>query len=223
MSPYHAEPRVRSRPARLWLPLTQQRQVARIAALGAALASLSWVADAFVAFSSSQRKSRIAGSPTTRHAVDYRIAPPADGFSDGFLELGSAAPEFPWAQLAVVLLSTAVPAAYWWYIVVPNKRREMATSKRRGDMKEFLVELAAAPADKRKGEKWFYDKYMREAKLIVEPRPAGLPEATLAFEADLQKALPGGGFWSFDNPVFVYLVAFAAFCLVQIVAHALNP
>lgn len=132
----------------------------------------------------------------------------------------SGEPQVSWSQLAVVLLVTVVPYAYWWYIIVPTRRRELAGSKRRGDVKEYLEELASAPTDERKAEKWMYDKYLREAKLVDGVRQEGLTEAVAEVENRLQDTLPGGGFWSFDNPVFVYFVLFGAFSTFQIVAHA---
>jgi len=156
---------------------------------------------------------------TVLGAADPRVAPPA---TDTFADLGSPEPQIPVMQLVFILICTAVPMAYWWYIIVPTKRREVAASKRRGEMREYLEELAATPAGERKSEKWFYDKYLREAKLVDKPRPAGVPEAVNAFEENLQETLPGGGFWSFDNPVFIYLVLFGGFCVTQLVARALD-
>jgi len=172
-----------------------------------------------LAFAGSAGAGRCRSTSSLRRcAIDPRIAPPGAGL----VELSAAEPQVPLLQLAVVFLSTSLPFAYWWYIVVPLRRRELSASKKRGDVREYLEELAAEPEGSRKGEKWLYDKYLREAKLTSTPREAGLPEAVGALEDGLQEALPGGGFWSFDNPVFVYLVLFAAFCVVQLVSRALN-
>jgi len=118
----------------------------------------------------------------------------------------------------VVILACAVPFAVWFYVIVPSRRTDLAKSKKRGEMKEYLEELAAAPEEDRKSEKWFYDKYLREAKLVSGPREPGVREAVEEFEGDLQKKLPGGGFLSFDNPVFVYLSFLTVFLAIQILA-----
>eukprot|EP00448_Togula_jolla_P015966 CAMPEP_0170573228 /NCGR_PEP_ID=MMETSP0224-20130122/2653_1 /TAXON_ID=285029 /ORGANISM="Togula jolla, Strain CCCM 725" /LENGTH=147 /DNA_ID=CAMNT_0010895801 /DNA_START=272 /DNA_END=715 /DNA_ORIENTATION=+ len=128
-------------------------------------------------------------------------------------------------QLVVALVCTIPPYAYWWFVIVPNRRRELAKGKRKGgEVREYLEDLAAAPAAERKPERWLYDRYLREAGLKA-PRPAGsagLPEAVEALEDGLQDALPGGGFWSFDNPVFVYFVLLAAYIIFQVVSHAVT-
>mmetsp|Transcript_31184 Transcript_31184/g.85487 ORF Transcript_31184/g.85487 Transcript_31184/m.85487 type:complete len:223 (+) Transcript_31184:52-720(+) len=161
------------------------------------------------------RRCRRDRDASRRVFVDPRIKPPPDGL----VEFDTPQP-LPLLQLATVLLCTLLPFAYWWYIVVPTKRQEVARSKRRGEIREYLEDLSATPATERKAEKWLYDKYLREGKLTALPRSGpGVPEAVSAFEDGLQEALPGGGFWSFDNPVFVYLVLFGAFCVVTLATH----
>lgn len=155
---------------------------------------------------------------TARWAGDPRLAP-VD--ASRLVEISSDV-QVPWVQLVVVVLCTAIPYAAWWYVVVPNRRREIASSKRRGDIKEYLQDLSETPSTDRKAEKWMYDRYLREAKLVDGPRPKGLPDAVGAFEDGLQENLPGGGFWSFDNPVFVYFIVFAVFVVYQLFARALG-
>lgn len=158
---------------------------------------------------------------TTREVVDPRITQagintiPLDEMSD-------VDPQFRIMQLFAIVASIAVPFAAWWFVVVPNRRREIAVSKRRGEVREYLEELAESPEDTRKAEKWMYDRYLREGKLVSKDRPEGMPEAVIAFEDNLQEALPGGGFWSFDNPVFVYLVLVLGFVATQLVYQAVS-
>lgn len=123
--------------------------------------------------------------------------------------------DVPIFQMVVVFLCAAVPVAYWWFVIVPFKRREIASSKARGPLKVYLKDLAAAP--ERKPEKWFYDKYLRQGKFL-EPKREGLTDVVEGVEEELQK-LPGGGFWSFDNPIFVCLVMLGIFCGQQMLLH----
>lgn len=150
-------------------------------------------------------------------ASDLRVTLPAAAV----LDVGSAPAEPSAVQILVPLLCAIIPVAYWWYVLVPFKRRELASSKRKGDMKEYLQDLAIAPAQERKPERWLFDKYLREAKLIEAGEASGLPKAVQTVEAGLQEQLPGGGFWSFDNPIFVCLVMLLIFCATQVAMHSL--
>ena len=150
-------------------------------------------------------------------AADLRVTLPASAV----LSTGAAAAP-PAGQVLVVTLCAVVPVMYWWYVLVPFKRRELATSKRRGDVKEYLQDLAEAPAEERRPEKWLYDKYLREAELMESTEASGLPQVVQTVEKELQQQLPGGGFWSFDNPVFVCLTMLLIFCTTQVIMHSLQ-
>mmetsp|Transcript_97262 Transcript_97262/g.119152 ORF Transcript_97262/g.119152 Transcript_97262/m.119152 type:complete len:219 (-) Transcript_97262:63-719(-) len=150
-----------------------------------------------------------------RKVVDTRMTMPASAV----LEIGSNTAQAPMFQVILVLLCAAIPVLYWWFVIVPFKRRELAASKARGPMKQYLQELAALPQEERKQEKWFYDKYLRQAKLVEPRTPEGLAEVVQVVEDELQESLPGGGFWSFDNPIFVCLVMLALFCMQQVLLH----
>jgi len=158
---------------------------------------------------------------TARQVLDSRIAQAGPG-TIPLSEMSDVDPQFQILQLLAIVASFVVPFAAWWFYVVPNRRREIAVSKRKGDVRKYLEELAEAPEDTRKSEKWMYDRYLREGKLISKDRPEGMPEAVAAFEGNLQEALPGGGFWSFDNPIFVYLVLVLGFVATQLVSQALS-
>eukprot|EP00930_Biecheleria_cincta_P033444 TRINITY_DN23174_c0_g1_i2.p1 TRINITY_DN23174_c0_g1~~TRINITY_DN23174_c0_g1_i2.p1 ORF type:complete len:206 (+),score=42.52 TRINITY_DN23174_c0_g1_i2:34-651(+) len=188
--------------------------VATTAAVASTAGSLSFASSS----ARCHRKSRsVSASLVVRH-VDVRSAVlPANAI----VEFEPTGPS--WPQMLVVLLCGVLPMVVWWYVVVPNKRREVAASKRKGELKQYLTELAASPDAERKGEKWFYDKYLREAQLAKGSVPEGrLTEAVGEFEGQLQEALPGGGFWSFDNPIFVTLVMVACVVTVQNVQHELG-
>ena len=135
------------------------------------------------------------------------------------MDMTSSTSQFPVLQAILVFLCAAIPVGYWWFVIVPFKRREVAASKSRGDLKVYLEDLAEAPPQERKPEKWFYDKYLRQGKFLEPKRSEGLTEVVEQVEGKLQEELPGGGFWSFDNPIFVCLVALSIFCLQQILLH----
>ncbi|CAJ1344997.1 unnamed protein product, partial [Effrenium voratum] len=188
------------------------RELLAIWMLGSAFSALcrAW---AFAGSSSSCK--RLFRS--TLRIADPRMAMPARAMVD----VGVEAPQFSAAQAILVFLCAAIPLAYWWLVIVPFKRRDLASSKRKGELKEYLTTLAEAPLEERGAEKWFYDKYLRQSKL-AEPGPTGLTKAVESLEDGLQQALPGGGFWSFDNPIFVGLVTLGIFCTQQILAHELG-
>lgn len=129
-----------------------------------------------------------------------------------------ADPEAVKSQVAV-LGSAFGLAAYWWYIFVPAERRSLAKEKRRGEVKEYLEEIAG---DESRGlERWFYDDWLKR-KYIRANKVPRVPQATAttAVDADGEsapKATPvpkttspadqevyvdkEPNFWSFDNPL----------------------
>eukprot|EP00439_Symbiodinium_sp_Y106_P034147 s4384_g4.t1 len=200
------------------VPFDEKRRCLKIAllglgAIGACIIWPSWPSGGFVNSATSAPRGEIHS-----RASDLRVTLPAAAV----LDLGSAPAEPPAVQILVPLLCAIIPVAYWWYVLVPFKRRELASSKRKGDMKEYLQDLATAPVQERKPEKWLFDKYLREAKLIEASETSGLPKAVQTVEAGLQQQLPGGGFWSFDNPIFVCLVMLLIFCATQVAMHSLS-
>mmetsp|Transcript_57421 Transcript_57421/g.90987 ORF Transcript_57421/g.90987 Transcript_57421/m.90987 type:complete len:218 (-) Transcript_57421:23-676(-) len=182
--------------------------------LGACIFTIAHLAVAFVGplwWTKNSRNPKM----TRMEAADSRMTMPAGAM----VEVASNTGQLSTFQVVVVFLCAAIPVLYWWFVIVPFKRREVATSKARGPMKNYLVELAATPQQERREEKWFYDKYLRQAKL-VEPRTSeGLTEVVQTVEDELQETLPGGGFWSFDNPIFVCLVLLLLFCVQQVLLH----
>mmetsp|Transcript_52947 Transcript_52947/g.99219 ORF Transcript_52947/g.99219 Transcript_52947/m.99219 type:complete len:209 (+) Transcript_52947:44-670(+) len=153
-----------------------------------------------------------------QRAADLRATLPPGAILDA---VPAAGPDTPSAQIVLTLLCAVLPMAYWWYVIVPFKRREVASSKRRGEIKGYLDDLAKTPADERKPEKWLYDKYLREANLLERNEVVGLPKVVQTVEDELQQ-LPGGGFWSFDNPVFIGIVMLVIFILQQLLVHSLQ-
>ena len=164
-------------------------------------------------------KTKSAESRTRARAADLRVTLPAAAILDTGV---AATPQTPPVQILVTLLCAVIPVAYWWYVIVPFKRRELASSKRRGDVQEYVQDLAMTSPEERKPEKWFFDKYLREAQLVDRTEAAGLPKVVQTVENELQQQLPGGGFWSFDNPIFVCLVMLAIFCTMQVAVHTLE-
>lgn len=155
--------------------------------LGACIFTVGHLAVAFIGPLRWTKNSRNA-KMIRMEAADSRMTMPAGAI----MEVASNTGQLSTFQVVVVFLCAAIPVLYWWFVIVPFKRRELATSKARGPMKNYLVELAAAPQEERKEEKWFYDKYLRQGKL-VEPRTSeGLAEVVQSVEDELQETLPWG-------------------------------
>ena len=76
------------------------------------------------------------------------------------------------------------PFCYWWYITVPEARLALAKDKRLegGESREYLLDLAEAPEGEREVERWFFSKWLRQAK----PRRAGA--ATASVQAEVAEA-----------------------------------
>jgi hypothetical protein len=91
--------------------------------------------------------------------------------------------------LLLIVATTAVAAGYWWNVLIPDRRQELAISKRRGDVKEYLDDLKEAETvgDKQL-ERWLLTDWLRDNK---SAKPAALPF--------LKKAKWNSG----DNPVLV--------------------
>ena len=139
------------------------------------------------------------------------------------------------SQLGITLGAIAVPFGYWWYITVPEARLKLAKDKRRadGDERQYLDELQRdlqREPDARPVERWFFSKWLRQAKpLAPEPEQASERTATAAAPAEpppeaaarsdaaprrepslgelLRPASLKGNatpkFWSGDNPIVV--------------------
>ena len=143
-------------------------------------------------------------------------------------------PRFDSSQLGITLGAIAVPFGYWWYITVPEARLKLAKDKRRtdGDERQYLDELQRdlqREPDARPVERWFFSKWLRQAKPLApereqtsertatatataEPPPeAAARDAAPRREPSLGEllrpaSLKGNAtpkFWSGDNPIVV--------------------
>jgi hypothetical protein len=97
-------------------------------------------------------------------------------------------------QQSIVLAGTALPALYWWRVTVPEKRLEISRSKKRGELKDVLDDLAqendvagSPTSGQKKLERWLLTDWLREEKR---------KEPALPF-------LPRSKFNSGDNPILV--------------------
>jgi hypothetical protein len=126
------------------------------------------------------------------------------------------------SSAAVVVGSSMGIAAYWWLIFVPAERRALASDKRRGEVKEYLEEIAG---DESRGlERWFYDDWLKRKYIRANKVPKEAPVSTSAMAssaptADAERAETTSAdadvspadqevymdkepnFWSFDNPI----------------------
>lgn len=139
------------------------------------------------------------------------------------------------SQLGITLGAIAVPFGYWWYITVPEARLKLAKDKRRadGDERQYLDELQRdlqREPDARPVERWFFSKWLRQAKPLAPepeqasertataPAPAEPPPEAVARSDAAPRREPSLGellrpaslkgnatpkFWSGDNPIVV--------------------
>ena len=143
-------------------------------------------------------------------------------------------PRMDTSQLGITLGAIAVPFGYWWYITVPEARLKLAKDKRRtdGDERQYLDELQRdlqREPDARPVERWFFSKWLRQAKPLApdqeqpsertataaataEPPPeAAAREAAPRRQPTIAEllrpaSLKGNAtpkFWSGDNPIVV--------------------
>jgi hypothetical protein len=107
-------------------------------------------------------------------------------------------------SMVLITLLCAVAAAYWWNVVIPDRRAELAMSKRKGEVKEYLDDLREAEVlGERQAERWLFADWLRNR----EAKPGAIPF--------LKKAKWNSG----DNPV---LVAFAGIMSFVIAASVLE-
>jgi hypothetical protein len=109
-------------------------------------------------------------------------------------------PQLQMEQLQSMGIVTSVlilVSLYWWNVVIPAKRTEVAKSKNRGEIKEYLDDIR--DDDDRNFERWFLSDWLNKSK----NKPAAIPF--------LKKAKWNSG----DNPV---LVAFAGIFSLVLVA-----
>mmetsp|Transcript_53493 Transcript_53493/g.174089 ORF Transcript_53493/g.174089 Transcript_53493/m.174089 type:complete len:141 (-) Transcript_53493:60-482(-) len=121
----------------------------------------------------------------------------------------------------VVVRHRALQAARGRGFEAPRRRQGVLEGSRRYTQRRSQGVTVYHGVTSSKAEKWMYDKYLRQAKLVDGDRPEGMPEAIGAFEDKLQETLPGGGFWSFDNPSFVVLVVISTCIAVQTTARTI--
>ena len=95
-------------------------------------------------------------------------------------------------QQGIVLAGTALPAIYWWRVTVPEKRLEISKSKKAGELKGVLDELAEENVEagtptsgEKRLERWLLTDWLRQEKR---------KEPALPF-------LPRSKFNSGDNPI----------------------
>jgi hypothetical protein len=94
-------------------------------------------------------------------------------------------------QQGIVLAGTTLPALFWWRVTVPEKRLEISRSKKSGELKEVLDDLAEKNAagsptsGEKRVERWLLTDWLRNEKR---------KEPALPF-------LPRSKFNSGDNPI----------------------
>ncbi len=94
----------------------------------------------------------------------------------------------------------------WWTVVIPQKRTEVARSKRNGEISEYLDELREAGEDGDKGfERWLMTDWL-------EKTPGSKKSAALPF---LKKAKWNSG----DNPILVALGGIMALVIAASLAE----
>ena len=100
-------------------------------------------------------------------------------------------------SMSIITAILVIVAAYWWNVVIPTKRKEVAISKRTGEIKEYLDDIR--DSDDKGFERWFLSDWLNNTK----NKPAAIPL--------LKKAKWNSG----DNPI---LVAFAGIFSLILVA-----
>ncbi len=100
-------------------------------------------------------------------------------------------------SMGIVTFALILVSLYWWNIVIPAKRTEVAKSKNRGEIKEYLDDIR--DDNDRNFERWFLSDWLNKSK----NKPSAIPF--------LKKAKWNSG----DNPV---LVAFAGIFSLVLVA-----
>lgn len=100
-------------------------------------------------------------------------------------------------SMGIVTFVLILVSLYWWNIVIPAKRTEVAKSKNRGEIKEYLDDIR--DDNDRNFERWFLSDWLNKSK----NKPSAIPF--------LKKAKWNSG----DNPV---LVAFAGIFSLVLVA-----
>ena len=100
-------------------------------------------------------------------------------------------------SFSLIAFSLIVVTNYWWNVVIPEKRKEVAISKNKGEIKEYLESIR--DNDEKNLEQWFFTDWLKK----TNSKDAAIPF--------LKKAKWNSG----DNPI---LVAFSGIFLLVIVA-----
>lgn len=72
-------------------------------------------------------------------------------------------------SMGLVSITLLVVTLYWWNIVIPAKRTEVAISKNRGDIKEYLDDIR--DNDEKAIEQWFLSDWLNKTK----NKPSAVP------------------------------------------------
>jgi len=100
-------------------------------------------------------------------------------------------------SFGLITISLVIVTNYWWSVVIPAKRTEVAISKNKGEIKEYLESIR--DNDDKNLEQWFFTDWLKKNNK---------KEAAIPF---LKKAKWNSG----DNPV---LVAFSGIFLLVLIA-----
>lgn len=100
-------------------------------------------------------------------------------------------PVFNPAQAGALFGVIALPFGYWWFITVPEARIGLAKDKRldSGEARAYLEELAASK-EPRAAERWFFSKWLRQAR-PSKRRSSQQPESqAMKQETEPEQAVP---------------------------------
>jgi hypothetical protein len=104
-----------------------------------------------------------------------------------------------------LLTTTAIlgiAGAIWWNDVIPQKRNEVAISKRKGDIKDMLDEIRDAEPSSKRFERWFFNDWLNPSR----------KDAAIPF---IKKVKWNSG----DNPILVAFAGIFAFVLAASLAE----
>ena len=103
-------------------------------------------------------------------------------------------------SFGLITLTLIIVTNYWWSVVIPTKRKEVAISKNKGEIKEYLENIR--DNEDKNFERWFFSDWLNKNK----------KDAAIPF---LKKSKWNSG----DNPI---LVAFSGIFLFVIVASIIE-
>ena len=124
-----------------------------------------------------------------------------------------------------------MPAPRRRFVGVPAERQALGKAKRKGEVREYLEELASTQDPSRAAERWFYSDWLKSGWFVKASAKRQTAAASTPADAAAPPAPDGQQpeetgytdtqprFWSLDNPIVATGAALGSMVLLAALTH----